>query len=86
MSQTKARFNHLNPQFLKQVGQQEPSRQFTAEGKPYDVYIFTADAEALYREYADKGVNILSPLKRTDYGSTEFLIEDNSGYLIRFGQ
>ena len=127
MSQTKARFQHLNPQFLvpdgqasvafyrdklgfeveftldgppyfaamirsgiviylKEVGQQEPSRQFKAEGKHYDVYIFTDDVEALYHEYADKGVNIRTPLKRTDYGSTEFLIEDNSGYLIRFGQ
>jgi catechol 2,3-dioxygenase-like lactoylglutathione lyase family enzyme len=126
-SQTKAKFQHINPQFLvtdleiavafyrdklgfevefavgepvvfaamlrsgiiiylRQVEQREPSRQFKAEGKYYDVYIFTDDVEALYREYIDKGVTIVEPLKMTDYGSTEFLIEDNSGYLIRFGQ
>lgn len=125
--QKKARFNHLNPQFLvsdleaaaafyqdklgfdveftlgeppffaavirsgiiiylKQVGQPEPSRRFKAEGKHYDVYIFTDDAEALHREYAENGVTILEPLENTDYGTTEFLIEDNDGYLIRFGQ
>jgi catechol 2,3-dioxygenase-like lactoylglutathione lyase family enzyme len=127
MSQAKARFQHLNPQFLvadgqasvdfyreklgfeveftldgppffaamirsgiviylKEVGQREPGRQFKAEGKHYDVYIFTDDVEALYREYADNGVTILEPLNTKDYGYTEFLIEDNSGYLIRFGQ
>jgi len=72
--------------YLKQIGQREPGREFKAAGKHYDVYIFTDDVEALYREYTDQGVSILEPLNTKDYGFTEFLIEDNNGYLLRFGQ
>lgn len=127
MSEKRARFQHLNPQFLvedgpasmeyyrdklgfeveftldgppffaamirsgiiiylKEVGQREPGRPFRAEGRHYDVFIFTDDVEALSHEYSDKGVTILELLNTKDYGYTEFLIEDNSGYLIRFGQ
>lgn len=42
--------------------------------------------EALHSEYAVKGVSIVAALQTTDYGSGEFLIEDNDGYLLRFGQ
>jgi uncharacterized glyoxalase superfamily protein PhnB len=72
--------------YLKKVGQPDPGRKFRKEGKHYDVYIFTDDAEALYREYAGNSVTIVEPLETTDYGSREFLIEDNHGHLLRFGQ
>lgn len=72
--------------YLKQIDGPEPSRQFKAEGGHYDAYIFTTDVKALYQEYTDNGVIFLQPLETTDYGTTEFLIQDPYGYLIRFGQ
>ncbi|MDR3577468.1 MAG: VOC family protein [Anaerolineaceae bacterium] len=57
-------------------------------GNGYDAYIDTSTLEgvnALYQEYKQKNVKILSAPHMTDYGSLEFTIEDIDGRIIGIG-
>src|SRR5688500_11798467 len=51
-----------------------------------DVYIFVSDINALYREYLQRGVEIVDgPVKRI-YDCTEITIRDCNGFLLVFGE
>ena len=49
-------------------------------------FIFCSGIEEIYQTLVDKQVPIVEPLNRTDYGLKEFVIKDNSGYRIAFGE
>ena len=49
------------------------------------VYIFCFNIESLHTEYNRKDVPGLSKLVSTDYGMTEFEVQDPMGYTIVFG-
>ena len=51
----------------------------------WDAYINTNDPDALYAEYAAKGVPIHKELADTEDGLRAFEITDNSGYVLCFG-
>jgi predicted enzyme related to lactoylglutathione lyase len=52
----------------------------------WDAYIRVKDADALYAELRSRGVKIVREIETTDYNCRDFDIEDNSGYIIGFGQ
>lgn len=54
-------------------------------GYGYDAYIYTNKQQELQDIFKAKGVNIVKPLKKTDYGNNEFVIEDIDGRYIAFG-
>jgi uncharacterized glyoxalase superfamily protein PhnB len=50
-----------------------------------DAYIFIEDADALYAEYAAKGVEFSRGLANMPWKSREFVVKDCDGRLLVFG-
>ena len=50
-----------------------------------DAYIFIEDADALYAEYAVKGVEFTRGLANMPWRSREFVVKDCDGRLLAFG-
>ena len=54
-------------------------------GYGYDAYFYTDNQEALEERLLSRGVNVVRPLKVTDYQNKEFVIEDIDGRWLAFG-
>ena len=52
----------------------------------WDAYIWVKDADALYEELRSRGVKITREIEDEPYGCRDFDVEDNSGYILCFGQ
>ena len=52
----------------------------------WDAYIRVKDADALYEELRSRGVKITREIEDAPYGCRDFDVEDNSGYILGFGQ
>ena len=50
-----------------------------------DAYIYVDDADALYAEYASKGVAFVRELGNMPWNSREFVVKDCEGRLLAFG-
>ena len=50
-----------------------------------DAYLFVADADALYAEYAARGAEFTRVLGDTPWASREFVVKDCDGRLLAFG-
>ena len=50
-----------------------------------DAYLFVDDADALYGEYAARGVEFTRDLGNTPWRSREFVLRDCDGRLLAFG-
>ena len=50
-----------------------------------DAYLFIDDADALYAEYAARGVEFTRTLANTPWQSREFVVKDCDGRLLAFG-
>lgn len=50
-----------------------------------DAYILIEDADALYAEFADRGVEFTRELGDTPWNSREFVVKDCDGRLLAFG-
>ncbi len=50
-----------------------------------DAYLFVDDADALYAEYASRGVEFTRALANTPWESREFVVRDCDGRLLAFG-
>ena len=50
-----------------------------------DAYLFVEDADALYAEYADHGVEFVRGLANMPWQSREFVVKDCDGRLLAFG-
>jgi uncharacterized glyoxalase superfamily protein PhnB len=50
-----------------------------------DAYLFIDDVDALYVEYASRGVEFTRALANTPWRSREFVVKDCDGRLLAFG-
>jgi uncharacterized glyoxalase superfamily protein PhnB len=50
-----------------------------------DAYLFIEDADALYAEYANRGVEFTRAVANTPWHSREFVVKDCDGRLLAFG-
>ena len=55
------------------------------EDELLDAYILIDDVDALYAEYAAKGVEFVRGLDDTHWNSREFVVKDCNGRLLAFG-
>jgi uncharacterized glyoxalase superfamily protein PhnB len=55
------------------------------EDELLDAYLFIEDADALYAEYAAKGVEFTRELANMPWNSREFVVKDCDGRLLAFG-
>jgi hypothetical protein len=51
-----------------------------------DAYVLIEDADALYAEYAARGVEFTRELGNTPWHSREFVVKDCDGRLLAFGE
>jgi uncharacterized glyoxalase superfamily protein PhnB len=66
-------------------GQSHPNRSVHPNAV-WDAYIWITDADALYEELKSRGVKIAREIEDMDYGCRDFDVEDDSGYILCFGQ
>lgn len=71
---------------LGKTGVMRPNRIVDPEGAAWDAYIWIDDADALHREFSDKGVKIARDVCDQHYGCRDFDVEDCNGYRLCFGQ
>ena len=72
---------------LAQVGPGVAIRpHWTVVGKLWSAYFWVDDAEALYKEFIERGATIDWGLPMKPYGVKEFGIQDLDGHDIAFGQ
>lgn len=71
---------------LKLSDAPDQSRQAKQRDDHLDVYITVDDVTALYTEYQNRGVVFAQPLETKPWGMREFVVWDNSGYILYFGQ
>ena len=64
----------------------DASRQIKQGEDHLDAYITVEDAAALYAEYQNRGVVFAQPLETKLWGMREFVVWDNSGFILYFGQ
>ena len=50
-----------------------------------DAYVFIDDADTLYAEYLERGVEFARPLGDTPWDAREFVVKDCDGRLLAFG-
>lgn len=50
-----------------------------------DAYVFIEDADALYAEYAARGVEFMRGVGNMPWGCREFVVKDCDGRLLAFG-
>ena len=54
-------------------------------GELLDAYLFVEDADALYAEYAARGVEFTRGVANMPWNSREFVVKDCNGRLLAFG-
>ena len=62
------------------------SRQAKQREDHLDVHIIVDDVTALYAEFQSRGVLFAQPLETKPWGMREFVVWDNSGFILYFGQ
>jgi hypothetical protein len=56
------------------------------QGGTWDVFTWVADVEALHRELAGRGADVIYTPVVQPYGIKEFAVRDPVGYVLGFGQ
>jgi catechol 2,3-dioxygenase-like lactoylglutathione lyase family enzyme len=71
---------------LKLVDEPDPSVAFVREGDHFDLYLETDDAAAAAESLRQKGVRHVRGVHETAWGTREFVIEDDQGHTLYFGE
>jgi catechol 2,3-dioxygenase-like lactoylglutathione lyase family enzyme len=71
---------------LKLVDQRDPSIEYVAGGEHFHLYLETDDAAALADALKKNGVAILKDVHETAWGTREFVINDDQGHTLYFGE
>jgi catechol 2,3-dioxygenase-like lactoylglutathione lyase family enzyme len=70
---------------LKLVDSPDPSIAIVRDGEHFDLYLSTDDAAAAAEELRGNGVRFVRELHETEWGTREFVIEDDQGHTLYFG-
>ncbi|MBS4176848.1 VOC family protein [Lederbergia citrea] len=71
---------------LKQVDMQDPSIAYIRQYEHFHLYLETDDATALSKVLKDNGVKLVKDLHETPWSTREFVIEDDQGHTLYFGE
>jgi predicted enzyme related to lactoylglutathione lyase len=78
---------HLMLRQLESPGQMRPNAHpADPEDYTWDAYLWIDDADTLYAEFQQKGINIVRPICNQEYNCRDFDILDCNGYRLCFGQ
>jgi catechol 2,3-dioxygenase-like lactoylglutathione lyase family enzyme len=71
---------------LKLVDEKDPSIAFVEKGEHFHLYLETDDAVAAAEALKTKGVPLVRDVHVTAWGTKEFVIKDDQGHTLYFGQ
>ncbi|HEY4320713.1 MAG TPA: VOC family protein [Gemmatimonadales bacterium] len=71
---------------LKLVDEPDPSIAWVAEGDHFHLYIGTSDVRAVAEELKGRGVVLVREVHDTAWGTREFVIRDDQGHTLYFGE
>lgn len=71
---------------LKYACDKDPSIDFVDEGGHFHLYLQTDDAAATSEALKKNGVVLVADLHETEWGTREFIIKDDQGHTLYFGE
>lgn len=71
---------------LKFACDKDPSIDFVDEQGHFHLYFEVDDAQATAEELKAKGIELVEDVHDTDWQTREFIIKDNEGHTLYFGQ
>ena len=71
---------------LKLVDEKDPSIAFVDEGEHFHLYFETDDATAAAAAVKANGVPLVRDVHDTPWGTREFVIKDDQGHTLYFGE
>lgn len=71
---------------LKRVDKRDPSIAFVDAGEHLHLYFETDDAVATAQSLKAKGVHLVREPHETAWGTREFVVKDDQGHTLYFGQ
>ena len=71
---------------LKLVDDKDPSIDFVDKGQHFHLYFNIDDAVSAAEELARNGIPIVEEVHETPWGSREFVIHDDQGHTLYFGE
>ena len=71
---------------LKLVDDPDPSVKYVADADHFHLYLEVDDAAAVADALARKGVPLVKPVADTPWQTREFVIHDDQGHTLYFGQ
>lgn len=71
---------------LKQVDEADPSIAYVDEGGHFHLYFETSEIEAVAARLKENGVAFVSGVHETSWNTKEFVIKDDQGHTLYFGQ
>lgn len=71
---------------LKLIDEKDPSIDFVDKGEHFHLYLETDDASSLAAAFKKNGVRLVKELHDTAWGTREFVIQDNQGHTLYFGE
>lgn len=71
---------------LKRVDAADPSIADVREGGHFHLYLETSDATALAATFTQRGVRLVVGVHETGWQTREFVVEDDQGHTLYFGQ
>ena len=71
---------------LKFEDEEDPSIEFVDKGGHFHLYLETDDAAALADTLKKNGVPIVHDVHQTAWGTREFVIKDDQGHTLYFGE
>ena len=71
---------------LKRSDQKDPSIEFVDRGEHFHLYLETDDAVAAAQTLKNNGVPLVRDVHETAWKTKEFVIKDDQGHILYFGQ
>ena len=71
---------------LKLVDEKDPSIEFVDKGEHFHLYLETDDASAAAASLKGNGVRLVKDVHETAWGTREFVIKDDQGHTLYFGE
>jgi len=71
---------------LKLVDEKDPTIEFVDQGEHFHLYFETDDAAATADALKRNGVQLLKEVHQTTWGTKEFVINDDQGHTLYFGE
>jgi catechol 2,3-dioxygenase-like lactoylglutathione lyase family enzyme len=71
---------------LKRVDEEDPSIEFVDKGEHFHLYLETDDAAAAADAFKRNWVSLVKDVHETAWGTREFVIKDDQGHTLYFGE